>query len=119
MEYQLPYYDWSKAAVLLNEVGLKLQADHGDAPLTKSEIDDEVVSTGIYKPHSVFPSDYCYNLINKYKGSFRFPLFIRLKRGLYLHVGPYYHYSGPVLWKGMQVGEWKDGQYLLWEDPRQ
>ena len=119
MEYKLPYYEWSMAAVMINEVGKKLQATHGDGPLKKSEIENEIVSTGVYKPQSIFPSDYCYNLINMYKGSFRFPLFIWLKRGTYIHVGPYYHYTGPILWKGTPVGEWKDGVYMLWDDPRQ
>jgi hypothetical protein len=119
MEYQLPYYEWNMAAVLMNEVGKKLQAVHADGPLKKSELEDEIVSTGIYKPQSIFPSDYCYNLINKDKGSFRFPLFIWLKRGTYIHVGPYYQYTGLILWKGKTVGEWKNGVYVLWEDPRQ
>ena len=105
--------------MLMNEVGKKLQASHGDGPLKKSEIEDEIVSTGIYKSQSIFPSDYCYNLVNMDKGSFRFPLFIWLKRGTYIHVGPYYHYTGPILWKGTPVGEWKDGTYMLWDDPRQ
>ena len=30
MEYELPYYDWKMASVLINEVGKKLQAEHGD-----------------------------------------------------------------------------------------
>jgi hypothetical protein len=119
MEYKIPYYEWNMAAVLMNEIGKKLQAARGEDPLQKSEIEAEIISTGIYKPQSLFPSDYCYNLINKDKSSFRFPLFIWLKWGTYLHVGPYYQYSGPVLWKGKQVGEWENGAYKLWEDPRQ
>ena len=90
MKYKLPYYDWTRAAVLMNEVGKKLQEEHGDRYLTKGEIEVEIVSYGIYKPQSLFPSDYCYNLINRDRGSFQFHLFIWLKRGQYLHVGPYF-----------------------------
>jgi len=118
MKYALPYYKWTMAAVLINEVGKKLQAQHGDHPLTKSEIEAEILSYGIYQPQSIFPSDYSYNLINRSSSSFRFPLFIRLKRGVYIHVGPYYPYTGQVYWKGTPVGEWKNGEYILWDDPR-
>jgi len=118
MEYQMPYYDWNMASVLINEVGKKLQVEHGDYPLTKGEIEAEIASYGIYKPESIFPTDYCYNLINRDKGSFRFPLFIWLKRGIYIHVGPFYPYTGSIMWKGKTVGEWKNGEYALWEDPR-
>ena len=118
MEFELPYYNWTMASVLINEVGKKLQVDHGDHPLTKGEIDAEILSYGIYKPQSIFPSDYCYNLINRASCSFRFPLFIWLKRGVYLHVGPYNPYTGPIYWKGNPVGEWKNGEFVLWEDPR-
>lgn len=118
-KFKLPYYDWTMAAVLINEVGKKLQRAHGEKPLKKSEIEDEILSYGIYQPHSLFPSDYCYNLVNKASGSFRFPLYIWLRRGYYLHAGPYFEYTGPILWKGKQVGEWKHGEYNLWEDPRQ
>ena len=118
MDYTLPYYDWTMAAVLMNEVGKKLQDDRGETSIAKSEIEEEILSYGIYKPHSLFPSDYCYNLINQDKGSFRFPLFIRLKRGHYFHVGPYFPYTGPITWKGQQVGDWKNGEYKLWKDPR-
>lgn len=118
MDNKLPFYDWTMAAVLINEVGKKLQSEHGETPLAKSEIENEILTYGIYKPHSLFPSDYCYNLINQSKVSFRFPLFVWVKRGKYLYVGPYFPYSGPILWKGQQVGEWKNGQYALWKDPR-
>ena len=118
MEYQMPNYDWNMASVLINEVGKKLQVEHGDHPLTKGEIEAEIASYGIYKAKSIFPTDYCYNLINRDKGSFRFPLFIWLKRGVYIHVGPFYPYTGSVLWRGKTVGEWKKGEYALWEDPR-
>lgn len=118
MDYKLPYYDWNMASVLMNEVGKKLQAEHGDDPLTKGKIESEIVSYEIYQPQSLFPSDYCYNLINRGNGSFRFPLFIRLKRGLYIHVGPYFPYTGPIKWNGEIVGEWRNGEYILWKDPR-
>jgi hypothetical protein len=119
MEYALPYYDWNMASVLINEVGKKLQAEFGDHPLKKSDIEAEILNYGIYKPHSIFPSDYCYNLINKSSSSFRFPLFIWLKRGYYIHVGPDYPYTGQIYWKGNPVGEWINGAYILWEDPRE
>lgn len=118
MDFKLPYYDWTMASVLMNEVGKKLQAEYGDHPLTKANIEAEIVSYGIYKPQSLFPSDYCYNLINRDQGSFRFHLFIWIKRGHYIHVGPYYPYTGPIKWKGNTIGEWKHGEYVLWEDPR-
>jgi hypothetical protein len=118
MEYQLPTYNWNMASVLINEVGKKLQAEFGDYPLKKCDIEAEILSYGIYKQQSIFPSDYSYNLISRSSGCFRFPLFIWLKRGYYIHVGPYYPYTGSICWKGNPVGEWKNGAYLLWQDPR-
>jgi hypothetical protein len=118
MDYKLGYYDWNMASVLMNEVGRKLQAEHGDHPLNKGEIEAEIVSHGLYKTQSMFHSDYCYNLINRDKGSFRFPLFIWLNRGVYIHVGPYYRYAGPIMRKEKTVEEWMNGEFMLWEDPR-
>jgi hypothetical protein len=66
---------------------------------------------------SVIPSDYCYNLINATL-PFNFYLFESLSEGRYKCLGPNYPYAGPIYWKGEKVGEWEEGTYQLWRDPR-
>jgi hypothetical protein len=117
MENQI--YSSNRAAKIINEAGRKLQAQHGDLPLETNDIDQEVMRLGSYHYHSVPPSDYCYNLINKAPSSVRFPLFEWIERGKYKYLGPGHNFTGPILWKGKQVGEWKSGIFALWEDPRE
>jgi len=66
---------------------------------------------------SIIPSDYCYNMINA-GITFDFHIFELLMRGQYEWLGPNYPYSGPIYWKGEQVGKWEEGRCQLWEDPR-
>jgi len=66
---------------------------------------------------SVIPSDYCYNLINA-GIAFNFHLFEHREVGLYRCLGEEYQYTGPIYWKKEQAGEWRDGKYRLWQDPR-
>jgi hypothetical protein len=67
---------------------------------------------------SVVPTDYCYNMINKGK-KFDFHLFesLSLNGGIFRFLGLNYPYTGPIYWKGEQVGSWKKGKYELWKDP--
>ena len=67
---------------------------------------------------SVIPSDYCYNSVNKDATSFNLHLFESLGEGTFKCLGPSYPYSGPIYWKGEQVGKWEQGKYQLWKDPR-
>ena len=116
---ETPTYDWTRAAETINEAGKKLQTQRGDVAIETKDIDQEVSRLAPYHNHSVPPSDYSYNLINKAASSFRFPLFEWLERGKYKYLGPGYSYTGPILWKGKMVGEWKDGVFSLREDPRE
>jgi len=67
---------------------------------------------------SVIPSNYCYNSVNKDLMSFKLHLFESLGKGMYKCLGLNYPYSGPIYWKGQQVGNWIQGKYQLWNDPR-
>jgi hypothetical protein len=116
---EAPNYNWTRAAEIINQAGKNWQAQRGDNAIETKDIDKEVSRLGDYSFHSVPPSGYCYNLINKGPSSFHFPLFEWLDLGKYRYLGAGYNYSGPILWKGRKVGEWKSGRFSLWEDPRE
>jgi hypothetical protein len=59
---------------------------------------------------SILPADYCYNRINK-GIKFNFHVFESLPDGTYKFLGLNYPFTGPVLWKGEQVGTMKNGRY--------
>ena len=108
---ETPTYDWTRAAETINEAGKKLQAQRGDVVIETKDIDQEVCQLASYHNHSVPPSDYSYNLINKASSSFRFPLFEWLERGKYKYLGPGFRCTSPILWKGKKVGEMKNGEH--------
>jgi hypothetical protein len=62
----------------------------------------------------VIPSDYCYNMINA-GINFDFHIFksLGVREGRYQCIGRKKPYTGAIYWKGEQVGEWKDGRFLL------
>ena len=92
---------------------------------TRAEIIDLIVNNypGTNR-RSVIPSDYCYNRINS-GDRFNFHFFKWLGKDQYLCLGLNYPYTGTISWRpkheaqDKSVGEWKDGSYKLWEDPRQ
>ena len=45
-------------------------------------------------------------------------IFESLGEGRYKCLGPNHPYTGPIYWKGEQVGKWEEGTYQLWRDPR-
>jgi hypothetical protein len=110
---------WPRAARIVNEAGRNLQAQSGEELLKAKDIQQEIVRLGGFARGSVLPSDYCYNRINKAPYSFCYPVFEWVERGKYRYLGPNYDYTGPILWKGKQIGEWKCGACNLWEDPRE
>jgi len=116
--YQEPRYHWNKAAETIKQAGENLRDRLGDRPFSKTEINGEVLKLSDYAPNSIYPSDYCYNMLNKYPGSFEFPLFEQIQHGFYRYLGPSYKYSGIICWKGKPVGYWKEGRYRLERDPR-
>lgn len=73
---------------------------------------------------SVNPADYCYNRINKDKSSFILHMFELTDYSTYKCLGHNANYSGPIFWKpkgedGLKhVGEWTNGKFKLWKDPR-
>ncbi len=75
----------------------------GDQPFGKRQIVEEVLRLSGYAPNNIFPSDYSYNMINKYPGSFESLLFEQLRRGTYKYLGPEYKYSGTIYCR--KVGE--------------
>jgi hypothetical protein len=92
----------------------------------REEIIDMVVNAYPGTPRgNVIPSDYCYNRINKDNAKkFDFHFFEWLDDAQYLCLGPNHQYTGTIYWrpkhwkKDKAVGEWKEGSYKLWEDPR-
>lgn len=60
---------------------------------------------------SIMPADYCYNKTNKGNNfNLPFPLF-EYDNGFYKYLGPDVKYEGAVYWKGILIGEWKEGVY--------
>ena len=67
--------------------------------------------------HSIIPSDYCYNRINK-DTSRQKPIFEHVETGYYRYLGINYKFSGPHYQKPQhqemeQIGEWQDGILTL------
>jgi hypothetical protein len=116
--YQEPRYDLNKAAKTIKQAAENLRDRLGDRPLRRNEISDEILKLSSYGRNSIYPSDYCYNLINKDPRSFERPLFEQTDRNVYRYLGPRNKYSGIIYWKGKPVGKWVDGHYILDEDPR-
>ena len=98
---------------------LSVFQDRADQEFGREEISDLVAKAypGT-KKRNIIPSDYCYNSVNKDPASFKLHLFELLGDGKYKCLGPDYPYSGPILWKGEQVGKWEHGKCQLWNDPR-
>lgn len=67
---------------------------------------------------SIIPTDYCYNRINKDKSSFTLRFFEQTEKGMFVHLGVKFPYTGSIFWKGEEVGKWDQGEYKLWNDPR-
>lgn len=118
-DYPEPRYYWNKAAETIKQAGENLRDRLGDRLFRKKEITDEILKLSRYGPNSIFPSDYCYNMINKYPGSFELALFEQVHRNAYRYLGPSYKYSGIICWKGKPVGKWETGRYNLKKDPRE
>ena len=102
----------------LERVGCRLQAEHGDQPIPRAELEEQVAQECGCVPGSVLPSDHCYNRTNDGIPADNIPMFIHEGAGLYRFVGPAYPYTGPLMHhpKGgqpRQVGEWVQGK-LTW-----
>ncbi|HYW30464.1 MAG TPA: hypothetical protein VE869_03075 [Gemmatimonas sp.] len=77
---------------------------------------------------SVFPSDHCYNLINRSLRSFNRWIFVHLGRNQYRYLGEpvpgeVAPYDGEILWRPISeparvVGRWVNGRPMLQIDPR-
>jgi hypothetical protein len=86
----------------LLQVGRHLRKINGDQPMNRAYIKTEVVKLGgnRWRPDSVLPSDFCYNLQNK--GSFppKDRMFLKcnpeISDGLYVFVDLNYDYTGVV-----------------------
>jgi len=107
-----------KTEIKIKDKVLSVFQDRIDEKFSREEIIDLVVIAypGTNRS-SVIPSDYCYNLINATL-PFDLHIFESLGEGQYKWLGPNYPYTGPIYWKGEQVGKWEEGTYQLWKDPR-
>ncbi len=115
--------NWPKRARVVWEAGRRLHTEYGDQPFSTSAIQLEIDHIGGYACNSLRPSDFCYNLLNKDGISGTYPMFIRVEHGYYRYVGPHFSYTGPIYWKPKdgperQVGQCVEGEYSLFEDPR-
>ena len=104
----------SRAAQDLQRAAEALQRQQPDQPLTTKDIRDRAAN-GLY------PSDYCYNRLNK-DAKFT-PMFEQVAPGQYLYLGLGFRYNGPVRCKQQGqpdrvIGQWTDGRLTLREDPR-
>jgi len=114
---------WPGMARAVDQAGNALRARYGTSPIPAEEIRREAERIGGYRPGSVIPSDYCYNLVNRARISLTHAVLVRVGRGLYRYVGPGYAYTGPVMWRPKggserQVGSWTEGKCRMTEDPR-
>jgi len=84
---------------------LSIFQDRVDEEFSRKQIIDLVVNAYPETNHSsIIPSDYCYNSVNQDSTSFNLFLFESLGDGTFKCLGPGYLYSGPIYWKGEQVG---------------
>lgn len=117
-KHRPPLSEWPKEAQFVNQAGKNLQLRLGEELLTTEDIQREIERLGRPSGENVRPTDYCYNRINRDTRSCRHPVLEWVEWGKYRYLGPNYNYTGPILWKGKQVGEWKSGVCDLWKDPR-
>ena len=108
----------TKTEIKIKDKALSVFQDRIGEEFSREEIIDLVVIAypGTNRS-SVIPSDYCYNLINATL-TFDLHIFESLGEGRYKFLGPNYPYTGPIYWKGEQVGKWEEDTYQLWKDPR-
>ncbi len=110
----------SKAAEALKAAGEQLNAELGNRAHSTGAISQLAATIGNLAPTGLYPSDYCYNRINK--GSRWPPMFEQIEQGLYRYLGPQHPFTGPVYWRqagtrDRPVGQWENGQLTLRIDP--
>lgn len=115
--------EMTKIARTFNKAGIQLMKESETNILSGTNIKRRAERIGGYQKNSILPSDYCYNIINKATYSCKTPLFIWLEKNQYKYIGPYYSYSGPLIWRRSdgtekQVGMWNKGILTMNEDPR-
>lgn len=115
---------FTRTAGVVDQAAYQLQNKFGDEPIPTGMLQREIERIGGYRPGSVLPSDFCYNLINRASFSGREPLLERVGRGRYRYLGPNHPYTGPIYWKPRegqerQIGSWVDGVCRLDCDPRE
>ena len=103
-------------AETLEQVGQKLQAQFGDAPIPGAELTRQAALLGGYQESSIFPSDFCYNRTNAGIQCPNQPLFVREGRGQYRFVGFRSPYTGVMFHKPhgqpeRVVGSWHEGSF--------
>jgi len=108
----------TKAAQLMDEVGRDLQPTYRDVGIPTKEIMRKVALRGQFGRKSYQPADFCYNMINEDPRSFEHHVFEQIRWGRFRYRGLHFPYTGPISWKGTQVGVWTNGTYQLWKDPR-
>jgi len=124
VERPLSIKHWPAHARLVNEVAAQLQRRFGTDPIPTAEIREAIerairVELADTKGPSWYslPSDYCYNSINRGAFSFEYPV-VKVEHGRYRYMGPDHPYSGSIQWKSQTVGEYRNGCYTLFSDPR-
>lgn len=103
-------------AEALEQVGQKLQAHFGDAPVPGAELTRQAALLCGYQESSVIPSDFCYNRTNSGIECPNQPLFVQEGRGQYRFVGLCYPYKGAMFHKPhgqpeRVVGSWHEGDF--------
>jgi len=108
---------WPEEALLFDRVGSELHALHMGGEITFEEI---MARIGTESRKLGWPSDYCYNRLNKDPRSFKYHIFEWLGGGKYLYLGPCrgQTYAKPIFRMRQKVGEWKEGMPILDPDAR-
>lgn len=103
-------------AEALEQVGQKLQAQFGDAPIPGAKLKRQAALLGGHQESSVIPSDFCYNRTNAGINCPNQPMFVQEGRGQYRFVGLCYPYTGVMVHKPNGQPErvassWHEGEF--------
>ena len=107
----------------LDRAGRELASRYGQEGIPHAALVQRVVERAGCPKESVFPSDYCYNLVNRSSHSFSHPIFEWASSGRYRYIGLQQAYDKAIWWrpivgKARVVGHWRNGKPVFDEDPR-
>jgi hypothetical protein len=87
---------WPKRAKAMNEAGKMLKGLLGERPIPGADISKSAAKISGSKESGLQPTDYCYNFKNNDPQSNRWNVFLKVGRGLFQYVGPFFDYKEGV-----------------------